>query len=502
MLIFNGIDLEKKFNQQDRNGYLVIGIPRGRGVINDEVSRLSTPHRSGSHHLRNRTPERVIEIDFTLKGVSSLDLRQRINELNAILDTENPVSMAFTDEPDMTYFGIKESVEESLETDRIHKCTITFICPIPYKLGKTNTQNFTQNWSTEITSNFTNKGSVEVPALIEIEAKKPSTFLDVWFGAYPYDRDYFRIGYPLTVEETTVQERERVMWDDMSTIVGWAPVKGQVEEMQGTGELKTKDNTAIYCPYYGVEGTKGFHGGIAKKNIPGGPIQDFEMEARVHFQSKHIDQMGRVEILLLDDTSNIVTRININDLYNEAELTKAYMRIGNGGTPNSFRKLIDTSGAHPNTFNNFYGRLRIARRGKQWSVYVAKFRDGTEIDDASLVERWIDETGNPMTERKIAQVMIAICRWDRNTPVYTMQIDDLKIWKVNKVPDNTKPYIFDTGDKIVIDTERSLVTINGKNAINIKDIFSNFPKVIRGDNRIDIMPPDVNATVSYRERYR
>ncbi|PGR12702.1 phage tail protein, partial [Bacillus anthracis] len=33
-------------------------------------------------------------------------------------------------------------------------------------------------------------------------------------------------------------------------------------------------------------------------------------------------------------------------------------------------------------------------------------------------------------------------------------------------------------------------------------IFSNFPIVIRGENRIDIMPPDVNATISYRERYR
>ena len=94
--------------------------------------------------------------------------------------------------------------------------------------------------------------------------------------------------------------------------------------------------------------------------------------------------------------------------------------------------------------------------------------------------------------------MIAIMAWDINDPVSVMSIDDLKIWKINKVPSNTKSYIFDAGDKVIIDTERSLVTINGKDAINIKDIFSEFPKIIRGDNRIDIMPPDVNATVSYR----
>lgn len=506
LLVFNGINLEEYFEKMYEQGFFMVNDIRGRGILSDEINELTLSHRPGSYFLGKRTPKRVLEVDFSLKGVSLFELRKRIDELNNLLNTEGPVEISFTDEPDLTYYGIKEAVEEKLEKSNIHQATISILCLMPYKLGKTNTNTFTREATTEITSYFTNKGSVEAPALIEIQANKPSTFLDVWYGPYPNGRDYFRIGYPLTIEETTVQERERVMWDDMSTTIGWTPVKGQVEEMQGTGELKVKDGTAFYCPYYGAEGTKGFHGGIVKKNIPGGPIQDFEMEARVHQQSKNIDQMGRVEVLLLDETSNIVARINVNDLYENAEITKAYMRIGNSGTPSSLRKMVDTSGAHPNTFNNFYGRLRIARRGNEWSVYVARFRDGTEIDDASLVERWIDtseiDKQNPMTRRKIAQVMIAICRWDRNTPVYTMQVDDLKIWKLNKVPDNTKPYIFDTGDKIVVDTERSLVTINGKDAINLKEFFSNFPTVIRGENRIDIMPPDFTATVSYRERFK
>ncbi|MED1023367.1 distal tail protein Dit [Bacillus mycoides] len=462
---------------------------------------VRVPHRPGAFFIHTETEERRIDVPLVIKAKKDIADLQKIKEdLANWLYTEQPAELIFDDELDRTYLAF---IDGSLDLDELvnrGKGVITFVCPMPYKLGKVQTQTFTQNWSTEITSNFTNKGSVETPALIEMIAKKPSTFLDVWFGKYPTERNYFRIGYPLTVEETTVQERERVMWDEMATSVGWTPVTGTFDDMKGTGSFKSRDGYALYCQDYGQE--KGFHGAIAKKNIPGGPLQDFEMEAWVRLKSKSIGEMGRVEVLLLDDTSNIVTRINMNDLYWDAEMSKAYMRIGNAGTPNSIRKLVDTSGGHPNTFNQFYGRLRIARRGKEWSVYVARFRDGTEIDDASLVERWIDETGNPMTERKIAQVMISIMSWDVNKPVDVMQIDDLKIWKVNKVPSNTKPYIFDTGDKIVIDTERSLVTINGKNAINIKDIFSNFPKVISGDNRIDIMPPDVNATVSYRERYR
>ncbi|EOO78321.1 phage tail protein [Bacillus cereus] len=461
---------------------------------------LKVPGYPGARLLSTDTEPRFLPVPVGIIVPNGANLETLKEEIADWLITEKPAELIFDVMPDRTYIAV---IDEDFDIDKfvdIGQGTLKFICPMPYKLGKTNTHTFTQSISTEITSYFTNKGSVEAPPIIEMIVKKPSTFLDVWFGKYPLERNYFRIGYPLTVEETTVQERERVLWDEMISPIGWTPVTGQVEEMKGTGSFKSRGGYALYCEDYGQE--KGFHGAIAKRSIPGGPLQDFEMETWVRLKSKSVGEMGRVEVLLLDEASNIVTRINMNDLYWDAEMTKAYMRIGNAGTPNSIRKLVDTSGAHPNSFNQFYGRLRVARRGNEWSVYVARFRDGTEIDDASLVERWIDETGNPMTERKIAQVMIAICKWDNNQPVDVIQIDDLKIWKINKVPSNTKPYIFDTGDKVIIDTERSLVTINGRDAINIKDIFSEFPKIIRGDNRIDIMPPDVTATISYRERYR
>ncbi|PGT76189.1 phage tail protein [Bacillus cereus] len=485
-----------------RKDYIQMLVGRKRPSWAPVKRRLvRVPHRAGALLLNTETEERRIDVPLVIKAKKDMaDLQKLKEDLADWLYTEQPAELIFDDELDRTYLAL---IDGSVDLDEIvnrGRGVITFVCPMPYKLGKTNTHKFTQEWSTETTSYLTNKGSVEAPALIEMTVKKPSTFLDVWFGEYPNNRDYFRIGYPLTVEETTVQERERVMWDEMSTPIGWTPVTGQFDDMKGTGSFKSRGGYALYCEDYGKE--VGFYGAIAKKNIPGGPLQDFEMEAWMTLKSKNIGEMGRVEVLLLDETGDLVTRINMNDLYATAEITRAHMKIGNSGTPNSFRKLVDTSGYYSTTFNQFRGRLRIARRGKVWSVYVAKFIDGTEKDGASLVERWIDETGNPMTERKIAQVMIAICKWDNHQPVNEIQIDDLKMWKVNKVPSNTKPYIFDTGDKIVIDTEKSLVTINGENAINIKEIFSNFPIVIRGDNRIDIMPPDVNATISYRERYR
>lgn len=461
---------------------------------------LQVPNRPGAYLFNTTTNIRTIEIPIAVFSDNLENLQKIKEDLADWLFTEEPAELIFDDERDRIYLAV---VDDSLNLDELiyrGKGVITFICPMPYKLGAIQTHEFERNSSTEITSTFKNNGSVESPALIRIKVREPSTFLDVWFGKYPNDRNYFRIGYPLTVAETTVQEREIVMWDDMSKTIGWTSVT-QFDDMKGTGSFKARDGYALYCGDFGQ--SSGFHGALAKRNIPGGPIQDFEMEAYVRLKSTNIEQMGRVEVLLLDDASNLVARINMNDLYWDAEITKAHMKIGNSGTPDSLKKLVDSNGAHPNTFNQFYGRLRVARRGNQWSVYVARFQDGTEIDDASFVERWIDESGNPMTNRKVAQVMISIMAWDVNEPVDVMQIDDLKIWKVNNVNSNTKPYIFDKGDNVVIDTERSLVTINGKSAINIKDIFSDFPMVVRGDNRIDILPGNVGtAAISYRERYR
>ncbi|MCC3932470.1 MULTISPECIES: phage distal tail protein, partial [Bacillus cereus group] len=56
---------------------------------------------------------------------------------------------------------------------------------------------------------------------------------------------------------------------------------------------------------------------------------------------------------------------------------------------------------------------------------------------------------------------------------------------------------------VVIDTESSHVSIEGKNAINIKDIFSNFPVINKGINTLEIIPSDIGtAKVKYRERFR
>ncbi|KXI53839.1 distal tail protein Dit [Bacillus pacificus] len=458
---------------------------------------LSVPGYPGARLLNTQTEMRVLSIPVGIIVPDGSDLEIIKEEIADWLITDQPTELTFDVEPNRTYLAV---VDDSFDPDEFVTLgigTIKFICPMPYKLGKQNTHTFTQNWSTEITTSFVNQGNVEAPPIIEIEAKKPSTFLDVWFGEYPYNRDYFRIGYPLKTEQLPVERNQRLIWDEMTTTVGWSKVSS-MEDGNPVGEMKS-DGYQFYCSNYGTGTGKGWNGAAVKKNIPNGPVQDFIMQAYVTCKSKRINEMGRVEIAILDENSKVLSKIAMTDVFWQAEQNFGTMVIGYDNKPGR-RSLIHESGDYPNTWNQYQGRLWIARTGNVWEAYISKFLPGTEKDDSERFVRWTDENNYHM--EKAAQIQISIMQWQDVPPVEAMTVSDLKFWKVNLNTQNNPPYIFDTGDKIIIDTEKSLVTINGKDAINIKDIFSEFPKIIRGDNRIDIMPPDVTATISYRERYR
>ncbi|MEM5669918.1 distal tail protein Dit [Bacillus cereus] len=453
---------------------------------------LSVPGYTGARLLNTQTEMRVLSIPVGIIVPEGSDLETMKEEIAEWLITGQPAELIFDVEPNRTYLAV---VEDSFDPDEFVTLgigTIKFICPMPYKLGPTRTVDF-QTGASGLIANVQNKGSVESNPIIEIEVTKPSTFLDVWNGP-----NYFRIGYPLKADQVPVERNQRVLWDEMGTTIGWTDVP-KTEDMTGGGKFKS-DGYRFMAEYLGEPTVKGWHGCIAKKNIPQGPLQDFIMQAYVHINSYHWDQMGRVEIGLLDENSDYVARISMSDVQWEAEQNSGFASVGNSKKPGG-QVLINEHGDHPDTWSNFRGRLWLARTGNRWEAYISKFILGTEIDDAERFVVWFDE--NNVNMNQVTQVQISISQFSNNMFCSQMSIDDLKIWKVNMNTQNNPPYIFDVGDKVVIDTERSLVTINGKSAINLKDIFSDYPVIHKGLNKLEIMPSTVGtAQVTYRERFR
>ncbi|WP_074596282.1 distal tail protein Dit [Bacillus cereus] len=453
---------------------------------------LSVPGYPGARLLTTETEMRVLPVPVGIIVPDGSDLETLKEEIGEWLITEKPVELVFDVTPDRTYLAVIDEDFDPEDFITLGKGTLNFVCPMPYKLGPTKTLEFEMD-GRGLIANVQNKGSVESNPIIEVEVTKPSTFLDVWNGT-----NYFRIGYPLKADQVPVERNQRVLWDEMGTTIGWTDVP-KTEDMTGGGKFKS-DGYRFMAEYLGEPTVKGWHGCIAKKNIPQGPLQDFIMQAYVHINSYHWDQMGRVEIGLLDENSDYVARISMSDVQWEAEQNSGFASVGNSKKPGG-QVLINEHGDHPDTWTNFRGRLWLARTGNRWEAYISKFILGTEIDDAERFVDWFDE--NNVNMNKVTQVQISISQFSNNMFCSQMSIDDLKIWKVNMNTQNNPPYIFDVGDKVVIDTERSLVTINGKSAINLKDVFSDYPVIHKGSNKLEIMPSTVGtAKVTYRERFR
>lgn len=262
---------------------------------------LSVPGYPGARLLNTQTEMRSLSIPVGIIVPDGSDLETLKEEIADWLITEQPVELIFDVTPDRTYLAVIDEEFDPEEFVTLGKGTLKFICPMPYKLGPTRTVGFQMD-GRGLIANVQNKGSVESNPILEIEVTKPSTFLDIWNGM-----NYFRIGYPLKADQVPVERNQRVLWDEMSTAVGWTKV-AKTEDMIGGGEFKL-DGYRLVPLHFGTEGTKGWHGAITKKNIPQGPLQDFIMQAYVGVRSLHWDQMGRVEIGLLDENSDYVARI-------------------------------------------------------------------------------------------------------------------------------------------------------------------------------------------------
>ncbi|WP_217579002.1 phage tail domain-containing protein, partial [Mesorhizobium sp. GbtcB19] len=99
-------------------------------------------------------------------------------------------------------------------------------------------------------------------------------------------------------------------------------------------------------------------------------------------------------------------------------------------------------------------------------------------------------------------VAIAFLQYGALSTVMDLLISELKVWKLYNVDVDETPYIVDVGDKVIIDTEKSLASINGRSALPLKDLFSEYPIVDEGENEIIVRPAQIGrAKLKYRERY-
>lgn len=466
------------FNGTKRD-YLV--ILRGRqiplwGAIDREM--LSVAGMVGAHHVGTSVQPKRIKIPVLIESKNLDELEELKEDLMDWLVTEKAEELIFDDRPERSYYAMLEDVTEIETLIRVGIGYLHFVCPDPYKYGRSVTRLLLDD------TIVVNEGTASALPVFKLEALKSSTYAMVSDG-----EDYMMVGKPHDVIETPYVKYQRIFYDTANNMTGWT-AHNSVDGGIVSGQMETTGNR-FQALNYG-SGT-GWHGPAIKKSLSES-LGDFRMTAFVAMFNSTRSQVGRIEIYLLDVNGEAVAKVALKDLQSSRSLTVGEARAGSN-TDNHF--LINEAGDKDGAWNNFNGHLRIEREGNKWEAYFAKVESGTGRHHTRRTVSWID-TGNRF-DKRIAQVAIHMGQHGTNVPVIG-GVYSINVFKINHEPEGI-PYIVEKDDVITFDSINRKAYINGESVPF--DFGTKFLQLHKGANNLAILPEDTyTSSVEFRNRYK
>jgi predicted phage tail component-like protein len=449
---------------------------------------LKVPGLPGGYLQNTETDVRVLEIPILIKGDNLTHLQRVKEDLAAWLVTNEPKELIFDDDPTRTYYAVVDDTVDFEEIVKFGKGTIKFICPDPYVYGPEQTVNIPYDGNKQ-TVIVQNNGSAPTYPKFTVTFNQPTTFLDIITPT-----DYMRIGKPASVKDTAIEKEQKILDDNMTTIIGWGSAT-YVDDGVVTGTMNS-DGNDFYASSYGI-GT-GWHGPAVKKSLPQ-TVQDFRVEAYFkQYNAGYTRLIGRAEVYLLDANNAVIAKIAMMDAWDGVSSNKAEVRLGDSMSPHY---MVNTTGKTKTWWNDFQGVIKLTRIGKRFTAYVANItKDGRNQHYRTWFVGYTDV--DERYQMPLAQIQLHLGAYG-TYPVTNQAFQRIRVYKINQNNDTQVPYIATAGDVIEIDHATNAIFKNGEPFLSVKDFGANFFALERGQTEIAVNPAGI-ATVemTYRERWR
>src|SRR5690625_3909523 len=460
----------------------------GRNISTQNLDLVPVPGMNGAHLNDVTTPPRYLEVRARIDASDREELSDRIDEINAIFDVQEPVPIVFPDEPDMTYYGVPEISADEGRKVFFARNTITFVCPDPYKYGPEQTAIFPSDLVV-----VENKGSSEAFPVFEMTVKAPITFAMI----QNHLEEALLMGEPADDDIQVVDTRTSVLYENGSTLDQWQHtqntdmVNDDVNIDSMDGKMGT-DNAGIRADSYGTARNRQRGPAIFRELDE--PIQDFEMETTFDILSNREIENFRMMIYFNDENMNPIGQFGIKDN------TKNYKRrrpIAQVGEHNQNVIIGDSSWTNDNARNTTLFYFRMKREGQRFAFYVGEWQSQRHI--RTWEEEFIDVNNEYQGRLKYITLFIGTYQ-DRVTPS-RLRINSVEVFELKSVEEDQTPYIAYPGDKIIFDMKSEEILINGEDAMTEKAFASEFFSLKKGYNTIGVLPENsLDTTVRFRER--
>lgn len=487
-LIVNDVNINDFMGEDN----FVLNEVNGRGPISRTVSSIDVPAMDGAHFRRVNSNIRVLEMDFTLKGRSLEELRDKVNRLNGLINYDKPVPIRFTDEPTKSYYGVSVGEADFDEVRSLGQGKLVFNCYDPHKYGEEEYKVFNGGEVTVV-----NEGNVATKPRFETKLTQDITHLDF---IRKETGEYMRLG-DVSAADVDKYEPVSLVWrDDCEDTSGWATAS-DVDNGYVSGEMVSNGDAFVVDTFGGAIEPHKFQGPSLKRGI-GESLDDFYVD--IYVENFNVEsKTGMIEMYLLDVDNNVVGKVGLEDRWDSLAKNVAKFQLGevDVNRHNYTREPDVWTG-----WNNFKGMLRFVRDSRKGEIQLYPYF--TEIDpitgkhhSRSYGYRYTDyaaEYNAPVT-----QIQVAMRVWPL-TDATDMRIKKIEVYKLNSAPTSESiPYLARAGDTLVVDHATEEILVNGESVKDSKDFGANFFALPPGVSEVVQSPSGVgNTTVYWRSKYR
>lgn len=476
-------------NGFDYSEYFKVIEVTGRSLSPNEIQSLNVTGKNGSHIQSKRKPGVPLKVKVLLTTKSDFELRETIDELNGLLDSDKQVPIIFSDEPTKTYYGILSDISEGREVDGNHIVTITFFRGDPYKYGPEQQAIPFVNDALSIQ----NEGTAESYPTIEAIANQSVTSFMIAKGS----EEFFMVGQPYDVDKQTIEQYPNVAFYPMESLVGWSPMTEGFffdDEVSGgyvsNGIVEVLGGASFSPASFGTE-RPGWHGPAIRRSFPES-IGDFQITFGTSLYSNG-NGIGKVMALFLDENDKIVASVGLINTRRGTRNARVLVRMNDGQNIRRTR-VMDFPGDSGPESTVFSGRplnIQLTREGNR---YIAKT---WQVTDGVAHARHSEEIISDVVEfqRPIRQVVLFFAKYGSN-PGLHMQAIGMRIRKNNTLllDDTLIPYIAHAGDKILIDCKNEMVMINDELVTKLKAFGADYFALNPGDNQLLTFPEGAFST--------
>ncbi len=508
-----------------------------------EVQKVKIHGRAGMFNLAKTIGERQINVEFLILDTSEEGYRQKIRELARWLFTDEPVKFQIDSDPNFYYMAMVEgesAIEE--QTDEIGVVNVTFTASQPLAISTTQ---YYVPLNQVTAAQFNNDGDVEAAPLIEINFGNNSSFVELervqmlpdneGEPTIVGDRKTLVIGSAVRYGEISQEQLfaafTPIFNDPMNNLDTWTHlpnntyfnpfrnddgrVKSQfeliTETLSGSSQtgfgLQTGTPPNYNDDHYGTGDTDGQMTGAAAERTLTTALEDFAVEFDITYFNQFLNGVSKFEAYLFGEDGSEIAKINYGDGFIGQCNPQLWVRFSDSDPYSSDTESImgytgQSAGVRivKNRGNRYYYhkngliRIRFARRLNNWRLWIATIdpSDGgfQRALNQDLFE--FEDSLGILNYEKLKKIRITVSRrWTSSFAlapqafvVHSCRVEKSNIRDYDPVLH--RPYLFKSGDKLVIDMNKAQIWLNGEEFYQYFDPSTNFWRLKKGTNRVGL----------------